>query len=201
MRYLIIFFMLIWLAACRSKKEPGGNAIHVARGAAPAKEPVLSDSLRAIQRRNKEIHDSIIMQKEMELVMQYAEANKDKDSYDRWIDTSVTHDPDLQAHYQFGHIFSSDKKHLVIMRKNNAFSDAEMYLDILILEKGKFRKLVSDSLYYGFYSDTLRDLNGDGFKDLVLATYSGAGCCPREDETGYIYLSACHRPVFRRIIL
>lgn len=184
-----VFILLILLSACHTRE--------------PKPEPETFSDLKPIQApaniavpdtvKEKEVHDSIILDREMDMVLKYANAHPDVNGYDRWIDTSVTHDPAHQAHYRFGNLFSNDRKHLLVLRYNGTSFDTDVYLDLLLMEKGRFRKLISDTLLYGGYRDTLRDLNGDGYADLVLATYSSAGCCPREDETGFIYLPATGR--------
>jgi hypothetical protein len=35
--------------------------------------------------------------------------------------------------------------------------------------------------------DYFEDLNHDGYKDYLVQSYSGAGCCPRNLEMGYVY--------------
>lgn len=184
---LFVFYSLL-LTACHSGEVKEKEDLSSDRREARVHEPVLSDSEEHAQRRREEIRDSIITGREMDMVMQYANAHPDAADYDRWIDTADTHSPECTARYRFGHIFSPDRKHLLVLRYNGSSFNTDVYVDLFLQEKGKFRKMIRDTLLYGGYSDTLRDLNGDGYKDLVLSTYSSAGCCPREDETGYIYL-------------
>ena len=38
--------------------------------------------------------------------------------------------------------------------------------------------------------DTLRDVNGDGYRDRVITSYGGTGCCPRSHDRVFLYDAA-----------
>jgi hypothetical protein len=109
--------------------------------------------------------------------------------YNGFIDTSVYHFKNLHAIFQFGHIFSAGRKHLLARRFINEYGgyQASLFSDIYILKGNRFEKIISDTADIGYYEDTLKDINLDGFKDFVISQYSSAGCCPRDDRIAYLY--------------
>ncbi|MBO9563628.1 MAG: hypothetical protein J7621_12680 [Niastella sp.] len=44
-----------------------------------------------------------------------------------------------------------------------------------------------DTLLRDYAGDELRDVNWDGHIDYVASSYSGAGCCPRDEKVAYLY--------------
>jgi hypothetical protein len=107
------------------------------------------------------------------------------------LDTSVFRFKNMYATISFGHLFSSDRQHLIIKRFINEYGDYEtsLYSDIFLLDKNKFIKVATDTSDNGYGEDYLEDVNHDGYKDYVVQSYSGAGCCPRNLEMGYVYNS------------
>lgn len=129
------------------------------------------------------------LDKILQQVLQQAEAHKRDASYQGYIDTGVYHFKNLQAGFEFGNIFSKDRKHLLVKRYFNPFEGYETYFytDIYLLLGNRFKKLVADTAEIGFTEDSLVDVNLDGFKDFMISSYSGAGCCPRDARTVYLY--------------
>ena len=107
------------------------------------------------------------------------------------VDTNIYHFKNMFATFQYGNIFSSDRKHLLVKRFINEYGGYEisLFTDIYILANNRFKKLVADTADIGYTEDTLMDINLDGFKDFMVSQYSGAGCCPRDDKTAFLYNS------------
>lgn len=105
------------------------------------------------------------------------------------LDTNVFKFKNMHATISFGHLFSSERQHLIIKRFINEYADYEtsLYSDIFLLDKNKFIKVAADTSDNGYGEDYFEDVNHDGYKDYVVQSYSGAGCCPRNLEMGYVY--------------
>ena len=125
----------------------------------------------------------------LDKVLKTAEHHKKDNFYNGIIDTSVFHFKNINATFQFGNFFSSDRKHLIIRRFINEYDGIEtsLFSDIYILKGNKFEKIISDTADIGYSQDTLQDINLDGYKDFVISQYSGAGCCPRDARVAYLY--------------
>ena len=87
--------------------------------------------------------------------------------------------------------FFNDRRHLIVKRMLTIGNVAEpvLFSDIYILKVAGFKKLLSDTAAYGYTSDSLSDINGDGYKDYMVSSYSGVGCCPRDARSLYLYNS------------
>jgi hypothetical protein len=105
------------------------------------------------------------------------------------VDTTVFRFKNMYAAISFGHLFSNDRKHLLVKRFINFYNDYEtsLYSDIYLLDKNTFKKVAADTIDNGYGEDYFEDANHDGYKDYIVQSYSGAGCCPRNLEMGYIY--------------
>ncbi len=85
-----------------------------------------------------------------------------------------------------GRLFSDKNKYLLIHR----LDIAEMLLDLYILKNNKFIPIISVSwCENGYTNDTIKDINGDGFKDFLVNTHSISGCCRGVTSLVYLYLS------------
>jgi hypothetical protein len=105
------------------------------------------------------------------------------------LDTSLFRFKNMYATISFGHLFSNGRQHLIIKRFMNEYNDYEtsLYSDIFLLYNSSFKKVAADTCDGGYGEDYFEDLNHDGYKDYIVQSYSGAGCCPRNLETGYVY--------------
>jgi len=105
------------------------------------------------------------------------------------LDTSVFRFKNMSATISFGHLFTNDRKHLLIKRFINEYNDYEtsLYSNIYLLDKNSLKKVAADTSGNGYGEDYFEDVNFDGYKDYVVQSYSGAGCCPRNLEMGYLY--------------
>ncbi|ODT91998.1 MAG: hypothetical protein ABS85_10935 [Sphingobacteriales bacterium SCN 48-20] len=90
----------------------------------------------------------------------------------------------VTAHLQFGNLFQRHRQHLLV----RLVSSERSLINILILENGKFRKVVESEYADAIYiNDPLRDVNGNGLMDLVVFWHPPPGCCPEENCTVYVY--------------
>jgi hypothetical protein len=105
------------------------------------------------------------------------------------IDTNVFRFKNMYATISFGHLFSNDRQHLIIKRFISEYNDYEtsLYSDIFLLDKNTFKKVAADTSDNGYGENYFEDVNHDGYKDYLVQSYSGAGCCPRNLEMGYVY--------------
>lgn len=79
---------------------------------------------------------------------------------------------DMKTIIRIHPFFSGRYKHLIIRREGLA----NVYIDIYLIEGNKFNKVLSHSEWDMTYvSDTLKDVNGDGYKDFVLNGYGSSG--------------------------
>lgn len=84
-----------------------------------------------------------------------------------------------------GHLFAPGLRHLYVQIAGAAGS-GEIVSAVFALSGWQLSEqplLVERALRTVFVSDTLRDANGDGFKDYALRSYSGSGCCRRNVDT------------------
>ena len=102
--------------------------------------------------------------------------------------TNVFRFKNMYATISFGNLFSTDRKHLLIKRFINFYNDFEtsLYSDIYLFDKSTFKKVASDTSD-SYKEDYFEDANHDGYKDYIVQSYSGAGCCPRNLEMAYLY--------------
>lgn len=129
------------------------------------------------------------LSKILDNVLTSAGQHKNDNFFNGIIDTSVYHFKNMYATFQFGNIFSVDRKHLLVKRFIDEYDSYEKTLlsDIYILKNNRFIKLIADTAGIGYYEDTLKDINLDGFKDFIVSQYSHTGCCPRDDKIAYLY--------------
>jgi hypothetical protein len=85
----------------------------------------------------------------------------------------------------YGHLFEKSRKHLIVRRN---FCSSTTFLNVFILEKAKFRLVLSQVLDgMSYLNDTIKDVNGDHLKDFLVHSYSSSGCCRRHVYDVYLY--------------
>jgi len=105
------------------------------------------------------------------------------------VDTNGFRFKNMYATISFGHLFSNDRQHLIVKRFMSEYNDYEisLYSDIFMLDNKIFKKVAADTSDNGYGENYLEDVNHDGYKDYLVQSYSGTGCCPRNLEMGYVY--------------
>ncbi len=87
------------------------------------------------------------------------------------------------SNYKYGNLFSDTYKHLLVKRVV-----ADVYFDLFLLKKHKLIKVCTDTIMsLSFLDSKLRDVNGDGYRDLLIHWYPGSGCCRRNVYDVYLY--------------
>jgi len=78
---------------------------------------------------------------------------------------------------KLGYIFSHNVKHLMINRKSNYL----VFTDIYMITNNGFKKVCSKSINsLSYISESIRDVNGDGYLDFLFHWYPESGCCLRD---------------------
>lgn len=171
--------------------------------------PKNSDQAKAIQKKDTNItsnnfvdFDSIEVRRQRLLDTNYIFLNRLLDSslsiayrhgfeqhLEVAIDSNVFRFKNMYATISFGHLFSTDRKHLLIKRFINFYNNYEtsLYSDIYLLDKNSFKKVGADTSDNGYGEDYFEDVNHDGYKDYIVQSYSGTGCCPRNLEMAFLY--------------
>lgn len=126
------------------------------------------------------IFDEEVLQEAIKIAEQHKTHNQFKKHYVTamrdsanpvWVD--ITH----------GFYFSSEYAHLIIRRKTPRF----VFIDIFSKTDNQFYKVISHTQWTMEYmGDTIRDVNGDGFKDFVVNWYGSNGCCLKGFSNVYL---------------
>lgn len=139
------------------------------------------------------VSDSIYLGKMLMVAMEYANTHKYQDSFT--LNTQKLFRDSSRLSMDYGHLFDKHHKHLIIRipgkdieDTGNNFWDEAIVIAVYLLKDNQFILLHSDTTNYSsFSSDTIMDVNGDGYKDFVTEEYSSNGCCPRDDQYAYLY--------------
>jgi hypothetical protein len=85
---------------------------------------------------------------------------------------------------QFGHLFSPDKKHLLIRR----LSPTQVICSIFLLENENFKKVCEhEQIGLTRLEDSIQDVNGDNYLDFLVHWYPYSTCCRRDVARVYLY--------------
>ncbi|MDH6307446.1 hypothetical protein M2451_000595 [Dysgonomonas sp. PFB1-18] len=167
-KLLLIIFLAILLFSCKEKNSTQIN-------------PTEDDTEINI--------DSIFLMKALEDAMSKIALVKDRDFYLNKYKVNVecqehiARDVDVEVVY--GNLFSDKHKHLYVKRIPSWGSSS--ILDIYLAKNDRFEMLFSQEFVLEYIGDTIRDVNGDGLKDLDVWWYPSSGCCRRNVHD--IYLS------------
>lgn len=90
---------------------------------------------------------------------------------------------EYQIHISRDYYFSKNESHLIIRRVNQQ----EILIDVFVKAGNDFKKVLSlQEEVLEYVSDTIQDIDDDGFKDYVIRTYSCCGCCLRAVSKVYL---------------
>jgi hypothetical protein len=128
--------------------------------------------------------DSIDLAKVLLKALNYADLNKSKSSFKFEMDSDDT-SFNVTTQLVYGYLFSKNKKHLLVRR----LRPSSVICNIFLLKNEKF-KLVTERVQEGltFIDDTLKDVNGDSYKDYLVHWYPSSGCCRRNLYNVFLYL-------------
>lgn len=128
--------------------------------------------------------DSINLDKLMKSALKLANDNIEAKYFSKKYSQTVGKVYDLTTEIIIGNFFSKDKKHLLIRRKGGGIT----YIDIYKKTNDKFELIKKDKhLTITHISDTIFDVNNDGFKDFLLHWYPSSGCCLANNYDVSIY--------------
>jgi len=184
-KYFII--VLIFFSGCKRAPNNTTNKSTVESSVNPLKTAkAIMEGKQIVNDKADSIHLETLLIK----CLKIADLNKDNESFRGQIDSAeIDYDKRAcYATYQYGTLFSGERKHLLIKRFIINGFETEMYSDIFLFADNNFKKTVADtSAGIGYYNDTIADVNNDGYKDFIIRSYSNSGCCPRDLWNGYLY--------------
>jgi len=94
-----------------------------------------------------------------------------------------TTDYTIPVKFRFGNLFSHGCKHLIVSQYSPFYMGA--FIDVFQNKDGQFKHLISLD-ERAVINDTIKDINGDGLKDLDIWSYSHSGCCRRNLHTVFL---------------
>jgi hypothetical protein len=93
-----------------------------------------------------------------------------------------------------GRWFGQARKYLLVRRQsvsNNKAATNNVYLDFYEIDGPALRPVLAHRQWAPEYvADTLRDVNGDGYRDVVVDGYGTNGCCLKAFSTVYLFQAA-----------
>lgn len=176
-----IFLLAVLLLGCQQSKNKTA-ALKKPGRVTDIKTPQI-DSIRAKQ--NEEYNtDSVAQEKVIKNILQYATWHKHEPYFKKKL--TLFDDTSLSAQLTFGHLFSADKKHLLVINKSNYIN---IYINVFVFEHNRFRSVLSlQDGTLNYIGISVRDVNGDSFKDLLHNWEPYAGCCAKDIYNVYLYL-------------
>ncbi|WP_165043638.1 hypothetical protein [Dysgonomonas sp. ZJ709] len=133
----------------------------------------------------KDVSDSLRMDDILKNALSIAVQNKDKASFtdEYQVEGDEVYNP-TKVFISLGNLFSANHKHLFIKR---TVEYGDVLIDLYLFKNNKF-ELVNhnEQSYNTFMSDEIRDINGDGYKDLDIHWYPLAGCCLKNIHDVYL---------------
>jgi hypothetical protein len=175
-----IAFIAVLLFGCQ---QPNNKTIAIKAQTHP--DSIKIERIDSIRQKQKEegIADSIAQKRTIDTVLKYALQHKGRSSYKKKL--IIYSDTSLYAKLVFGHLFSNDKKHLIVVNKNN---DIDVHINVFLLDGNQFHLLMNrDEGYLNYLGFEVRDVNGDHFKDFLYNWYASSGCCARNAYNVYLY--------------
>jgi|GEM_PF-4865232 len=142
------------------------------------------DSIRLESEREAKA-DSLRQIELLDTAMKYAVKHQEEKSYMKTL--TINDGLASFATLKFGFLFSSKKRHLILKTK----SAWDIHLRVLYFDKHNFKEVIHTVIWdLNYVTNTVRDINGDGFKDFISTTYSSAGCCARNRDEVRLYRPA-----------
>ena len=191
----IFFFFLLILSGCKDSAKQIPTSPTKVTSIEPVTKHDSFQTLKIIneaerKKRRKEIeeqekNDSIQILKILDASLVYAAKNKEKNSFHYKFDM-LTDDSSFNVvtNLSYGHLFSKDRKHLIVKRT----VPWGVISSVFLLEKSNFKKVCDiEPPANAFIDDTLKDINGDRYKDFLVHTYSTSGCCRRNVYNVFLY--------------
>ena len=194
MRHSFYLFTLLFLFACNQTskknnatvKQDTVNKIIAATDSYPKMKVYTKEEQEIRQKEFDEEAklDSILLAKVLMKALNYADLNKNKSSFKFEMNSDDT-SFNVTTQLVYGNLFSKNKKHLLVRR----LGPSSVICNIFRLKNEKF-KLVAERVQEGltYLDDTLKDVNGDSYKDYLVHWYPSSGCCRRNVYNVFLYL-------------
>jgi len=100
-------------------------------------------------------------------------------SYNAIIDSGHVVNVKVNSDYFFG----KNQPHLMIRRSDRS----GVFIDVYSKNKNQYERVLTHQEHINTYlGDTIRDINGDGFKDFVVNVYGSTGCCLKAFSSVYL---------------
>ncbi len=150
------------------------------------------DTLRSKERElgkkvsyEEEKADSLRLLKVLTRALLYAEKNMNKKSFLHEFELLAEDSSyNVSAQLMFGNLFENKRMHLLIRR----IIPGGTVLNIYLLQNNGFKPLIERAqLGMTYVNDTLRDVNGDKYKDFLVHWYPSSGCCLADIYNVYLY--------------
>jgi hypothetical protein len=180
MRYFLLLMMVVLFGCHKPEKKSVAEKL-----ATPAAKAYYSSKQKQYQQES--IADSLHLDNMLNAALLYADKHKAEVKFKkklvRWSD-SLGANANVLLNY--GHLFSADKKHLIVTR--HVWGNMT-YINVFELQNSRFVK-VNNQYKEGcdFIRYLIKDVNGDGQKDFLTHWYPTSGCCRRDVYDVYLYL-------------
>jgi hypothetical protein len=189
MIFILVFTLIVF--GCHDNKRSGHPEPSLIKVDTPSKkEQPNFMTVEEMEQKRARLLDSnySYLDKMLKVILNNANQKKELPFFSGKIDTSVFNYKNMNASYEFGNLFSKDKKHLIVKRFINEYADYDVSLfsDIYLLKGNLFEKVAADTSSESV-EEKFEDVNCDGFIDYVVNSYSHTGCCPRSADNVYLY--------------
>ena len=178
MRYLV--FLMIIIVGCKPAVKPVASM--KVEPAMAGKKKINDDA--SIDYAEIDKNDSIQLNVMLSDMLRIANQLKDRSDYHKQLN-QWNYTCETTGDIRFGHLFARDKRHLVIKRNMGTWLT---HIDVFLLDRSSFRlvlnTVITDMTMLG---DSIREINGDHFKDFVVHWYPSSGCCRRNIYYVYLY--------------
>lgn len=183
--YILIIALISSLVACKQSNQTSKQTAIVTdstkvRMIKKEQEPL--ERRRQLEAEAKE--DSLRMDKVMNKALEIAYQNIGADTFTKAFETVPDSLYSVAVTLKMDHFFSKKFKHLIIHREH----PSTVYIDIYLKQNNRFTKVASHEQWLLEYTrDTLKDVNGDGLKDLLVNWYGNNGCCLKNFYDVYLF--------------
>jgi hypothetical protein len=194
MRHLFYLFTLLFLFGCNQTSKKNNATVKqdtlknvIATTDSYPKMKVYTKEEQEIGQKEFEEEaksDSIRLGKALMNALNYANLNKNKSTFKFEMNSDDT-SFNVTTQLVYGNLFSQNIKHLLVRR----LGPSSVICNIFLLKNEKF-KLVAEHVQEGltYLDDTLKDVNGDSYKDYLVHWYPSSGCCRRNVYSVFLYL-------------
>jgi hypothetical protein len=171
MRLIFLFICVIYCFSCKQKNQIKNCEIKKTNSPSKAK----------IDSTNKKIE--FLFHNALEKALKLAKTNK-KGSFNKKFSTGSDYlNNKVDVEVKFGHLFSQNYKNLFILSSSKLYTKINIYS----FKNVGFEQLIDQILMTDSYPVcSIKDVNNDGLKDLLVNWYPLSGCCMRNIFDLYI---------------